>query len=51
MRRKFSSPTSAAKVARVLSMKVKKGPACKLANGKKANWYTFTKKPKGKKKK
>jgi hypothetical protein len=50
MRRKFSSPTSAAKVARVLSMNVKKGPACKLKSGKKANWYTFTKK-KGKKKK
>lgn len=48
MQRKFSSPTSANKVARVLKMKVKKGKATKLANGKKANWYTFTKK--GKKK-
>jgi hypothetical protein len=42
--RKFGSPTSAAKVAKVLGMKVKKGKATKLANGKKANWYTFVKK-------
>jgi dTDP-4-dehydrorhamnose reductase len=49
MRRKFGSPTAAAKVAKVLKMKVKKGTATKLTNGKKANWYTFTKKAKKKK--
>jgi hypothetical protein len=50
MRRKFSSPTSAAKVARVLGMNVKAGPVTKLKSGKRARWYTFTKK-KGKKRK
>jgi hypothetical protein len=25
-------------------MKAKKGKACKLADGRKGNWYTFTKK-------
>jgi hypothetical protein len=50
MRRKFGSPAAAARVARVLKMKAKKGPATKLASGKKANWYTFTKLKKKRKK-
>jgi hypothetical protein len=50
MQRKFRSSTAAAKVAKVLGMKVKAGKPCKLADGTKAKWYTFTK-IKGKKKK
>ena len=43
MRRKFSSPANAKRFAKVTKMKVKKGPACKMADGKKGNWYTLTK--------
>jgi len=50
MQRKFRSSTAAAKVAKVLGMKVKAGKACKLADGTKAKWYTFTKTKKAAKK-
>jgi len=48
MRRKFSSPAKAAKAGRVLGIKYRKGPACKLSDGRKGNWYTPVK---GKRKK
>ncbi len=41
--KKFRSSTAAAKVAKVLGMKVKKGKATKLKDGTKANFYVFTK--------
>jgi len=51
MQRKFRSSTAAAKVAKVLGMKVKAGKACKLADGTKAKWYRLTRTKKAKKRK
>lgn len=51
MQRKFRSSTAAARVAKTLGMKVKAGKACKLKDGTKAKWYTFTKIKKKKRKK
>ena len=42
--KKFRSLRAAQKFAQ--GMKVKKGKACKLADGTKANWYSFKKKAK-----
>jgi hypothetical protein len=43
MQKKFRSPAKANAFAKVMHMKAKKGKACKLADGTKANWYTLTK--------
>ena len=40
--KKFRSLRAAQRFAQ--GMKVKKGKACKLKDGTKANWYSFTKK-------
>ena len=50
MRKKFKSMTSARKFAAATGGKVKMGPACKLADGTKAHWFTLTWPKKGKKK-
>jgi len=44
MRKKFSSMVKARRFAK--GRKVKKGPATKMSNGKKGNWYVITKKAK-----
>lgn len=43
MRRKFSSPAKAARSAKALGMKAKRGAKCVLADGRKGAWYTLTK--------
>jgi len=48
MRKKFRSMTAARNFAKTTKMKIKKGPACKLSDGSKANWYTLTKTKKAK---
>jgi hypothetical protein len=42
MQKKFKSMTSARKFVAATGGKVKKGKACKLADGTKASWYTLT---------
>lgn len=50
MRKKFKSMTAARAFVRTTGGKVKAGPACKLADGTKARWYTLSwPKKKGKK--
>jgi len=43
MQKKFRSPAAAARFAKALGMKIKKGKATKLKDGTKANWYTLLK--------
>jgi hypothetical protein len=43
MQKKFRSPAAAARFAKALGMKARKGKATKLKDGTKANWYTLTK--------
>lgn len=43
MQKKFRSNAAAAKYAKVIGYKIKRGKATKLADGTKANWYTLTK--------
>jgi len=47
MQKKFKSIQKAHKFAKTTKMKVKRGKACKMADGTKGAWYTLTK---GKKK-
>ena len=48
--RKFSSPAKAAKFAKAFGVKVKKGKACTLSDGRKGNLYSIVKiKPKKRK--
>ena len=51
MQKKFKSMTSARKFVAATGGKVKKGKACKLADGTKASWYTLTWPKKAKSKK
>lgn len=44
MQKKFRSMTTARKFAKTTKMKVKKGKACKMADGKKGSWFTLSKK-------
>jgi hypothetical protein len=44
MRKKFKSETSARKFAK--GRKMKRGKACKMADGSKGHWYTIYKKAK-----
>lgn len=48
MQKRFRSMTAARNFAKVTNMNIKKGKATKLKDGTKANWYTLTKKKKGK---
>jgi hypothetical protein len=50
MRKKFKSLGSAYRFAKGFGVMIKKGKACKMADGSKGYWFTITKK-KGKKKK
>lgn len=43
MQRKFRNDIGAHRVAAMLGMVAKKGKACKLKDGTKAHWWTFTK--------
>lgn len=46
MQKRFRSLTAARNFAKTTKMKIKRGKACKLKDGTKANWYTLTKGPK-----